>query len=322
MNGHHNKNQLKNQAGTLSETDKGPGKPMRIGVFDSGIGGLSVLRYLLADCPHLEVVYLADTAWMPYGDKPLDQIATRAAQMLCWLADSQSLDSIVVACNTAASSLGLMDAELCKLQGAPVSQHAARDKILATGVKLFEPIAPTCHWLVKTVAPGTRVGLLATQATFEAQRYTRMLSQLKAPFEAKSVGCPGLATLIEQDHMQSQHRAAFDAALTQFLKPLLDWPLEALVLGCTHYPIAAAQIATHLPEHVKLIDPAHSLREAFLDACPLLPVKRNEQEEPPLNIWVTGSAEKFEERLQAMSIQRYLATRRVLKIAPVNIDPA
>lgn len=209
-----------------------------IGLFDSGVGGLTVLDSLLEVLPHEQYVYFGDTLNMPYGSKSFDEIRLLVDGILNWMCEVQQVKLVAVACNTSA---GVLYEEL--IQRCPVP--------------LVEPITPVCEWLAKEDT-FRKVGLIATPTTVRSNRYGAVLKELNPAIELQQVPCDGLARLIESGLTDTEE---CEVLLRGFLEPLADWGLEALILGCTHYPHAARQIQKILPAGVQLLDPAEFMAQ-------------------------------------------------------------
>ncbi|MFO7538242.1 MAG: glutamate racemase [Chloroflexota bacterium] len=206
-----------------------------IGVFDSGIGGLSVLRHLQRLLPHEEFIYLADQAHVPYGPRTHEDIralsegVTRALQ-------AQPIKLLVVACNTASA------AALSYLR------HQFSDLPIVG----MEPA-------VKPAAMQTRtgkVGVLATARTFESQRYASLMARYAQEVTLYENPCRGLVELIEAGAVESEETAVL---LQQILTPMITAGIDTLVLGCTHYPFVLPLLKRLLaaaPHPITIIDPA------------------------------------------------------------------
>jgi glutamate racemase len=184
-----------------------------IGVFDSGVGGLTVLHELLVTLPHEDVVYLGDNARLPYGTRPLDEIRRFALEVGRYL-EQRGVKLVVVACNsaTAAALPDLQRALAVPVVG--VLQPEARAAALATRNR--------------------RVGLLATEATVESGRYASLVATVDAGVEVVSVACPRLVPLIEGDDPFGEETTA---AVREVAAPLKEAGVDTVILGCTHYPI-------------------------------------------------------------------------------------
>jgi glutamate racemase len=184
-----------------------------MGVFDSGMGGLTVLHECLVTLPHEDFVYLGDGARLPYGPRPLSEIRRFAHEIASYL-EAQGVKLIVAACNAATS------AALPELQ--------ERLAVPIVGV-----ITPEAHAAVQTTR-NRRVGLLATQATVRARRYEHLLRTLDAGVRLTAVACPRLVPLIESDDPYGSDTAA---AVREYAAPLKAAGVDTVILGCTHYPL-------------------------------------------------------------------------------------
>jgi glutamate racemase len=184
-----------------------------IGVFDSGMGGLTVLHECLVTTPHEDFVYLGDVARLPYGPRPLDEISRFALEIGGYL-ERQGVKMLLVACNSATS------AALPELQE-------------ALEVPVVGVINPEAHAAVQTTR-NRRVGLLATEATVRAGRYAQLVRALDAGVHFVPVACPRLVPLIESDDPFGE---ATTAAVRGYAAPLKAAGVDTVILGCTHYPL-------------------------------------------------------------------------------------
>jgi glutamate racemase len=184
-----------------------------VGVFDSGMGGLTVLHECLVTMPHEDFVYLGDGARLPYGPRPLDEVARFAREIGAFL-EGLGVKLILTACNTATSAAL---PELQEMLSVPV-----------VGV-----IAPEAHAAVQ-VTRNRRIGLLATRATVASRRYEQLVRTLDAGVRMTSVACPRLVPLIESDDPFGAETAA---AVREYAAPLKRAEVDTVILGCTHYPL-------------------------------------------------------------------------------------
>ena len=207
-----------------------------IGVFDSGVGGLSVLRHIRAQLPHEHLVYIADSGFAPYGDKPEQVVAERSLAVAQFLVE-RGAKAIVVACNTAT---------------------VAAIKLLRAHYPLM-PIVGVEPGL-KPAAAATRngtVGVMATAVTLAGEKFLALREQISSTTPAKFLlqPCVGLVEQIELGELGSEETRAM---LTRYIVPLLDQGADTLVLGCTHYPFVQAVIedivAKATPRAVVLVD--------------------------------------------------------------------
>ena len=204
-----------------------------IGVFDSGLGGLRVLDRLMESLPDERFVYLGDTLHMPYGEKTPEQVSKYVAACLKWLFEHHQVKMMVVACNTAAS----------------VASHVFNKY---PNTPFLDPVAPICQWL-KVENKYKKVGVMATPATASSNRYDSLLKQLKSPIQLTQMGCNNLATIIEEGRGETTECLNM---LQQYVMPLLAENVEAIVLGCTHYPYVMHRVIELVPDTVDILDPA------------------------------------------------------------------
>lgn len=206
--------------------------PRPIGIFDSGVGGLSVMRHLRAQLPGERLIYLADQANVPYGLRPAAEVLAFSAAITRFLL-AQDAKLVVVACNTASAA----------------ALTALRQRFPEVAFVGMEPA-------VKPAAQRTQsgtVGVLATAGTFVSQRYASLMQRFAHHVEMLEDPCVGLVELIEAGKGEDAETAVL---LRQILLPMLEAGVDTLVLGCTHYPFVIPQIQTVVGPDVAIIDPA------------------------------------------------------------------
>ena len=196
-----------------------------IGVFDSGVGGLTVLHECLVTMPHEDFVYLGDHARLPYGPRPLPEIARFAHEIAAYL-EHEGVKLIVVACNAATS------AALPTLQS-------------SLGVPVVGVIAPEAAAAVRATR-NRRIGLLATQATVAAGRYEALVRALDAGVRFTAVACPDLVPLIESGEQTVD-------AVRGYAAPLKAAGCDTVILGCTHYPLIKPVFQRVFGRHLTLV---------------------------------------------------------------------
>jgi glutamate racemase len=212
--------------------------PLRIGVFDSGVGGLSVLRAIRARLPGSELLYAADTGFAPYGDRGEEEIRERARRVLGFL-HAQGAQLLVMACNTATTV-------------------AIGDLRLAPGMPAIVGVEPGVKPAVALSANG-RIGVLATTRTIASEKVRRLISAHGAGADVRLQACPGLADAIEAAGAEAQTGDAAVAALVErYSAPLREAGVDVAVLGCTHYVFARALFERALPG-VRLVDTADAV---------------------------------------------------------------
>jgi len=243
-----------------------------IGVFDSGFGGLTVLKELVAQIPNADYLYFGDTARLPYGSKSVDTVARYAVEATRFL-EAQGANLLVIACNTA-TALALD--QITGAAHAPV-------------VGVVEPGAERAS----AASKDRRVVVIGTEATVSSHAYLKALE--RRGIEAREKACPLLVPLVEEgwvDHPVTEQVARIylnDAFGDGF------GSADVLVLGCTHYPLIQPLLRRVAPAHVSIVDSAHSTAHAVSDRVKELATREGEKEqrEPALRFFATDSVEKF-----------------------------
>jgi glutamate racemase len=205
-----------------------------VGIFDSGVGGLSVAAEIRRALPAEDILYVADTAYAPYGDRPLDEVRARALAIGRYLQRAGS-KLLVAACNTATA------AALERLREVLTIPVVGLEPALKTGVALTQ---------------NRKVGVMATAGTLKSDRFGRLVRAHARGVEVVAQACPGLADLIEAGHLDDRELRACLDALT---RPLKRAGVDTVVLGCTHYPFVAAPLARMLGPRVELVDSAPAI---------------------------------------------------------------
>jgi glutamate racemase len=203
-----------------------------IGLFDSGVGGLSVLRAMREQMPAENVIYFGDQGHVPYGPRPMEQIQSFSEGITKFLLDKDS-KLIVVACNTASAA----------------ALKYLRERFPDVSFVGMEPA-------VKPAAETTRtgkVGVLATPATFQGALYASVVERFGNGVELLQHTCPGLVAQIEKGELDSSTTRSI---LEDALHPMLEQNIDTVVLGCTHYPFVIPLIQKIVGEEVRVIDPA------------------------------------------------------------------
>ncbi len=212
-----------------------PDKPLRIGVFDSGLGGLSVLRALRTHLPAAELLYVADSGHAPYGERDDAFIQTRSEHISDFLTH-QGVDAIVVACNTATAA----------------AIHRLRLRLGDLPVIGVEPGVKPAVALSAT----KRVGVLATPGTLGSLKFRHLIEQHGQGAHLVLQACPGLAREIESGQLDTP---ALREMVGRFCASLKEASVDTVVLGCTHYPFVAPLIQAELGSGVHIIDTAEAV---------------------------------------------------------------
>lgn len=216
-------------------------KEKPIGVFDSGIGGLTVVKRIASALPTENIVYFGDTARVPYGSKSNSTVIEYSVQDASFLI-GKNVKAIVVACNTASS----------------VAIPSLRQKFNVPVIGMIEPGAKMA---VKETRNG-KIGVIGTRATINNMAYSTQIKKLNPEVEVIEKACPLFVPLAEEGW--TAHKAAFEIA-EEYLKELREHNIDTLVLGCTHYPILAEVIQKVIGEGVTLIDSGIASAEVVKD---------------------------------------------------------
>lgn len=205
-------------------------KHAAIGVFDSGLGGISVLQAIRSLLPTESLIYIADSAHVPYGEQTPEFIIQRSVAISAFLL-AQPVKAIVVACNTATA--------------AAVGELRQRWPDV-----LFVGMEPAVKPAVLASQSG-KIGVLATTGTLRSARFAALLERFASDVEVITQPCPGLVELIEAGELNS---AVTQTLLNSYVEPLLQAGCDTLILGCTHYPLLKPLLQRMVPGHVQLID--------------------------------------------------------------------
>jgi glutamate racemase len=258
--------------------------PRPVGVFDSGVGGLTVLHECLVTMPHEDFVYLGDHARLPYGPRPLDEIRRFAREIGAFL-EAQGVKLMLVACNAATS--------------------AALPELQATlSVPVVGVITPEAHAAVQATR-NRRIGLLATEATVSAGRYEELIRQLDAGVHLTSVACPKLVDLIEED-------AFFEDtldAVREYAAPLKEAGVDTVILGCTHYPMIRAMLQRVFGRDVTLVFSAEETARVVAETLARKRIENEPGREGSYRFLTTGESEAFR-----------LAGRRFLQLPIATVE--
>lgn len=241
-----------------------------IGVFDSGVGGLSVLRSMRAQMPSEKMIYFGDQGHVPYGARPMKQIQNFSEAITRFLLE-QGSKLIVVACNTASA--------------------AALTYLRRTFPDVpFVGMEPAVKPAAETTKTG-KVGVLATPATFQGALYASVVERFGAGVELFQHTCPGLVGQIEKGELDSKEtRAILEGALL----PMLEKNIDTVVLGCTHYPFVIPLIQKIVGENVRVIDPAPAVARQAGRVLESEGLRYSSDEKGKTEFYTSGDVREFE----------------------------
>jgi len=243
-----------------------------IGIFDSGVGGLTVLQELKRQLPNERIVYFADTARVPWGSRPQAEIIEFVQQILTWM-QAQRVKMVVMACNTS-SALAL---------------ETVRSQFELPMLGLILPAAQAA------IKYGQKIGVIATTATVNSMAYVNAITETEKQSQVWQVACPEFVPLIEANRIYDPY--TYDIA-QKYLAPLIEAEIDTLVMGCTHYPHLLEVFNQILPAHVELIDPARYVVKAVSQELDFLglgdrTVRKSHIKNGLTKFYVSGDAEQF-----------------------------
>lgn len=219
---------------------------MKIGVFDSGLGGLTIVKTMLEKLHGIDIVYIADTTNAPYGEKTKEQIIDFSTKITDYFIDKFHIDALVVACNTATS--------------------AAIDELRNKYPNLI--IVGTEPGLKPAISSSKskKVGVLATPATLNGQKYRTLRDLLSKEYEVQvfEQACPGLVQQIELGEIDSPKTISM---LEGWLAPMREVGVDTIVLGCTHYPLVSKSIKKVMQADVNLIETSNAITKRVKELC-------------------------------------------------------
>lgn len=220
------------------------GQGFRLGIFDSGLGGLSILKAVRSALPQADLIYVADSGHAPYGDRDDQHVIVRSDVITEFLLE-QDVDAVVVACNTATAA----------------AVHHLRARWPDLPVIGVEPgVKPAVQQ-----SPGKRIGVLATPVTLASEKFALLVQQHGAQAEIVLQPCPGLAREIEHGELDTP---ALRALVAQFSQPLIDACVDTVALGCTHYPLIEPLFRQALGPGVNIVDTSEAVaRQVVRKAC-------------------------------------------------------
>ncbi len=238
----------------------------RIGLFDSGVGGLTVLREMYRQMPTESLLYFADSARLPYGKRTPEEILLFVREILDWMC-GQDVKMVIMACNTS-SALALETVR--KEYDIPILG------VILAGAKA-------------AVKQGQRIGVIATSATAKSHAYRQAIQEINPQTQVWEIACPEFVRLIEQNQLYTDYTQQI---AQQYLAPLIEQQIDTLIYGCTHYRHLENTIRSLLPASVQVIDPAEHIVVAAEKELSLLGL-RNDQFPLPTRFCVSGSPQQF-----------------------------
>ena len=264
-----------------------------IGVFDSGVGGLTVVREIMRQIPNEKIIYFGDTARVPYGSKSQETVTRYSGQIVRFLRTFQ-VKTIVVACNTASAyALDTLERDI--------------------DIPIIGVVKPGAKAAAEVTRNG-RIGVIATEATIGSQIYAEYIKELNRDVTIYGKACPLFVPLVEEGLLQDP---VTDEIARRYLAELIDIDIDTLILGCTHYPLIRSTLARIVGDSVTLVNPAYETALELKEMLTSLNLLNDETPELGSNqyrFYVSDKAEKFVRF--ANSIIKY----GILSAKAVNIE--
>lgn len=245
-----------------------------IGIFDSGVGGLTVARAILDQLPDEAITYIGDTAHTPYGPRPIAEVRSLALDIMDTLVDS-GVKMLVIACNSASAAV----------------LHDARERYqVGAGIPVIEVIQPAVRRAVAATKSG-RIGVIGTQATIDSGAYADAFAA--APnLELTMNACPRFVEFVEAGETSGDELIE---VATQYLTPIKDAGVDTLVLGCTHYPLLTGVISYVMGDGVTLVSSAEETAKDTFRSLIAGNLARVSDEKPVHTFHSTSSSDAFQE---------------------------
>lgn len=244
-----------------------------IGVFDSGVGGLTVAREIMRHLPNENIVYFGDTARVPYGSKSKDNIIRFSRQIINFL-KTKNVKAIVIACNTA-SALAL---------------DVVREEFDIPIIGVVEPGARAALEATKS----KKIGVIGTEATIRSAMYEKIIKGFDDEATVVGKACPLFVPLVEEGF--AKHKVT-EEIIDYYLESFMDTDIDSLILGCTHYPLLRSRIKEYVGDQITLVNPAYETAmdlKQVLKECNMENTEMSE-EHATYSFYVSDAADKFKQ---------------------------
>lgn len=244
-----------------------------IGIFDSGVGGLTVARAIIDQLPNESIIYVGDTANTPYGPKPLQEVRELALAVMDRLVD-EGVKILVIACNSASAAV-LRDARERYTEG--------------RGIPVVEVIQPAVRRAVASTR-NRKIGVIGTVATVTSRAYDDAFAAA-VDLEITSASCPAFVDFVERGITSGPEILAL---AEDYLRPIKDAGVDTLVLGCTHYPLLTGAISYVMGDEVTLVSSAEETAKDTYRTLVANDLLRTSADKPTYRFQATGNASEFE----------------------------
>lgn len=257
-----------------------------IGIFDSGVGGITILREIEAQLPHEDLLYFADTANIPYGTKSKAEIS-RLTRAVSEFLISKKAKLIVVACNTASVA----------------SLSYLRETFSVPFVGIVPAVKPAA-----TMTNSKRIGVMATDTTLLSDTFEDLVRKFAPDAAVIRQTCPGLVELVEQGRIDGPEA---EALLQRYLDPLLAQGVDTVVLGCTHYPFLRSIIETIAGSNISVIDPAPAVARQVARVLDSSALRATRKRPGTVRFFTSGDERRFAELLRRLTGRARVSVQKV-----------
>lgn len=261
-----------------------------IGVFDSGVGGLTVVREIMRNLPDERIVYFGDTARVPYGSKSADTVIRYSRQIVRFL-QTQEVKAIVIACNTASAlALETIEKEI--------------------DLPILGVVRPGAEVALKTTQ-NKKVGVIATEGTIHSGLYQRLITQADPEITVFAQACPLFVPLVEEGWTKDP---ITEEVARRYLKDLLAKEIDTLIMGCTHYPLLRSLLRQVVGERVTLVNPAYETSQALKRMLKELNLERDPAgapEEGKYCFYASDAVERLSEFARRVLPYEIVGTRQI-----------
>ncbi|KPU27451.1 glutamate racemase [Caloranaerobacter sp. TR13] len=261
-----------------------------IGVFDSGIGGLTVLKEIMEQLPNEDIIYFGDTARIPYGTRSKETVIKYSFQCIKFLL-SKNIKAIVIACNTASA----------------IALESAREKFDVPIIGVIEPGAKAAI----SATRNNKIGVIGTSGTINSEAYQTLIRNMDKSSEVIGVACPLFVQIVEEGWEDTD--VAMLAA-EKYLMELKEHNIDTLVLGCTHYPILRYTLSKVMGKEVSLVNPAFETAKTVKEMLISNDMLKDSTDKPKYKFYVSDDPEKFRR------IGGNFLRREIQSIEKVNIE--
>ena len=246
-------------------------KNAAIGVFDSGVGGLTVAREIIRQLPEESITYFGDTARVPYGSKSKDTIIRYSRQIIRFL-KTKNVKAIVVACNTASAfALDTIEKEI--------------------DIPIIGVVKPGAKSAVESTK-NKRIGIIGTEGTIKSELYTQYIHSIDPEITVVGKACPLFVPLVEEGML---HDSVTDEVASRYLESMKEENIDSLILGCTHYPLLRSTVGKIMGPEVNLVNPAYETAISLDGLLRQNGIRADKDAKPEYEFYVSDAEEKFKE---------------------------